>query len=383
MPLNGIDVSGYQPANIANLVSYDFLIAKATEGVHYTSKSCAQQVDGALSKGKKAGVYHFASVGNATQQADYFVAQVKGWTGRVMFVLDWEASAITQGPGWAKTWLDRVYALTGVRPVIYMSQSVVSQYNWSAVRAANYGLWVAAYGSNPATGYRNAAAPSVPYWGTPIMFQYGSRGRLSGYAGDLDVDIFYGDGKAWDAYAAKNGSAPAPVVPSNPTPAPKPQPAAGGTYTVKAGDNLTAIATKFGTTVANLVALNGIKNANQINVGQVLKVSGSTTSKPAAGGTYTVKSGDTLTGIAAKYGTTVAALQALNGIKNANVISVGQVLKVSGNAAPAASKTYTVRSGDTLSGIAAKNGTTVARLVALNGISNPNLIKVGQKLRIS
>lgn len=96
--------------------------------------------------------------------------------------------------------------------------------------------------------------------------------------------------------------------------------------------------------------------------------------------TYTVKSGDTFSGIAKKYGTTVANLQKLNSIKNPNKIYVGQKLKISGNVST--KQYYTVKSGDTLSEIAAKYKTSVNRLVSLNGIKNPNLIRVGQKLRV-
>lgn len=96
--------------------------------------------------------------------------------------------------------------------------------------------------------------------------------------------------------------------------------------------------------------------------------------------TYTVKRGDTLSGIAKKYGTTVANLQKLNGISNPNKIYAGQKLKISGSTP--AKQYYTVKRGDTLSGIAAKYGTSVNRLASLNGIKNPNLIRVGQKLRV-
>ena len=99
---------------------------------------------------------------------------------------------------------------------------------------------------------------------------------------------------------------------------------------------------------------------------------------PAAAGTYTVKSGDTLSRIAAAHGTTVAKLVEINGIKNQNLIRVGQVLRLPGGAVK-----YTVVAGDTLSSIAAKYGTTVAKLAADNGIKNPNLIHVGQVITIN
>lgn len=152
------------------------------------------------------------------------------------------------------------------------------------------------------------------------------------------------------------------------------------TYTVVSGDTLSAIATKYGVTVANLQSWNGITNANAIQVGQVLRLTAPITSSttPATSITYIVKSGDTLSAIATKYGVTVANLQAWNGISNANIISIGQILNV---AAPT-TVTYTVKSGDTLSAIAVKYGVTVAQLKSWNGISNADLISIGQVLRV-
>lgn len=106
--------------------------------------------------------------------------------------------------------------------------------------------------------------------------------------------------------------------------------------------------------------------------------------------TYTVKSGDTLSGIAAEFGTTVSALQSLNNIKNANLIKVGQVIKLKGNisapskSAPTSSATtYKIKSGDTLTKIASNFGTTVSTLQSLNGIKDPNKIQAGQTIKIS
>jgi LysM repeat protein len=113
--------------------------------------------------------------------------------------------------------------------------------------------------------------------------------------------------------------------------------------------------------------------------------------KPAApSGTYTVKKGDTLSGIAAKYGTTYQQLAAINGIKNPNLIYPGQVIKLTGSAPKPAAKPaakpsaqyYTVQKGDNLTKIAKKYGTTVQQIVAWNGIKNPNLIYPGQKFRV-
>ena len=103
-------------------------------------------------------------------------------------------------------------------------------------------------------------------------------------------------------------------------------------YTVKSGDTLGGIASKFGVTVANLQAWNKITNVNSIKVGQVLKINPSTsaakTTSTSKTSTYTVKAGDTLGEIASKFGVTVANLQAWNKITNVNSIKVGQVLRI-------------------------------------------------------
>ncbi|WP_046174455.1 peptidoglycan endopeptidase [Domibacillus indicus] len=180
--------------------------------------------------------------------------------------------------------------------------------------------------------------------------------------------------------------------------------AAASSYTVKSGDSLGAIASRYKTSVAALKQLNGL-NSDVIYVGQKLKVSGSapaaskpsstgTTTKTTSTSTYTVKSGDSLGAIASRYKTSVAALKQLNGL-NSDVIYVGQKLKVSGSA-PAASKpsstgtttkttstsTYTVKSGDSLGAIASRYKTSVSALKQLNGL-NSDVIYVGQKLKVS
>ncbi|WP_063336327.1 glycoside hydrolase family 73 protein [Bacillus subtilis] len=105
----------------------------------------------------------------------------------------------------------------------------------------------------------------------------------------------------------------------------KPAKSSGSTYTVKSGDTLTAIAKKYNTTVKELAKVNGIKDVNLIRVGQVLKVSGAA---PSGGTFYTVKAGDNLTKIGKKFGVSVKTLTTVNRIPDANKIYVGQRLRV-------------------------------------------------------
>lgn len=110
---------------------------------------------------------------SAKAETEFFYAQTKNYFKRGIPILDWESSR-KNDVAWAKAWLDRVYQLSGVRPMIYMSESVVNAYDWSNVVAGNYGLWVAKYrDNNPDYNYdmSNAGAkPTVRYWNFYAMW---------------------------------------------------------------------------------------------------------------------------------------------------------------------------------------------------------------------
>lgn len=162
--------------------------------------------------------------------------------------------------------------------------------------------------------------------------------------------------------------------------------AAGATYTVRPGDTLSEIADEHGVSAKALVDANGISNPDRIFVGQTLTIPGeSTTSEGPA--SHIVKSGETLATIAYKYGLTPSELAAANGITNKNLIYVGTKLTIGGEASAftpgsGASGSHVVSSGDTLGKIAARYGTTIAALTELNGLDNPNLIRIGQVLTV-
>lgn len=150
------------------------------------------------------------------------------------------------------------------------------------------------------------------------------------------------------------------------------------TYIVKSGDTLWSIARNNGLTVDELKRLNNL-TSNSLSIGQVLKLK-ETTPTPS-GDTYTVKSGDTLYGIANLYGLTVDELKRLNNLTS-NTLSIGQVLKISGSTTPSENEEYyVVKSGDSLYKIANRFGTTVDELKRLNNLSS-NLLSIGQRLRI-
>lgn len=164
--------------------------------------------------------------------------------------------------------------------------------------------------------------------------------------------------------------------------------AQGQVHVVQRGETLSSIAARYGTTPQAIVQANGLRNANYIFAGQRLTIptgGGST----AAGGTYVVRPGDTLSSIAARHRTTVNAIVRANGLANANYIYAGQRLVIPGGASSGNSGsqtnsggTYVVRRGDTLASIAYRHGTTVWAIANANGLANPNYIYPGQRLRI-
>ncbi|MFN8096711.1 MAG: LysM peptidoglycan-binding domain-containing protein [Dermatophilaceae bacterium] len=166
-------------------------------------------------------------------------------------------------------------------------------------------------------------------------------------------------------------------------------------HTVQAGETVFDLAMRYGTSVEAIAAANGLGDASLIMPGQTLTIpgsstGGSSTGSPSSGtgGSYTVRAGDTLSGIAAATGTTVSALAAANGISTDAFIYPGQSLRLSGTASttpkrPASTTgSYTVRSGDTLSGIAAATGSTVAAIAKASGISPYAYLQIGQVLTI-
>jgi LysM repeat protein len=174
-------------------------------------------------------------------------------------------------------------------------------------------------------------------------------------------------------------------------------PGQGGRHVVTAGETLTSIAFRYGTTADALVAANGLSNGDWIYVGQVLNVPDGSSPAPAGGGcagSYWVQAGDTLSGIAWQYGITVNALMQANGLYSDFIYEGQRLCMPAGGVAgppvgpergpaPVASVTYyQVRAGDTLSGIAWRFGVSQSSIIRANYLADPYLLYVGQRLAI-
>jgi len=171
---------------------------------------------------------------------------------------------------------------------------------------------------------------------------------------------------------------------------------ASGVYVVRAGDTLVGIAARHGVSVSQLATANGIAANAWVYVGQRLKIPGASQSSTAAsassstGGTYVVRPGDSLGGIAARYRITVSQLARANGLHTSSWVYAGQRLRIpttgsgtsGGTSSAPSAGTYTVRPGDTLVGIAVRHGISVSQLAAANGLRTNSWVYSGQRLRI-
>jgi len=394
----GTDTAIYQGASAQKVQASDtFSIAQVGGSVHgrlYDQWTYRSQISTGIAMRLRMHTYVWMETGgNAMQTANmlnYFLPKIQTPKGSII-ALDYEDGA---GPSAQANTDNVLYGMRRIRdagytPVLYSGKYYIANHLQLDRILSEFpnSLWIASYAdmqvrTRPLWGYF-PSMPGVAIW------QFTSTGRAGGL--DYNVDLLGITKKGY-----KHGDAERPVT--------KPEAVKEGIqadntpkkdittgYTVKV--NFSAKTWSNGEGIPNWVKGNSYEviqtNGNKVllvgimswidrsNV-EILATAKQNAIQPATT-TYTVRSGDSLSAIAAKFGTTVSALQSANNIHNANLIYPGQVLKVSGQATT--SNTYTVRSGDNLSTIASRLGTTVAHLQSVNGIRNANLIYSGQNLK--
>lgn len=312
----GIDVSHWEAPvewSMVRAQGIRFAFIKATEGETYVDSTFDENWAGAKRAGILRGAYHFFHPNmNPTRQAERFIQTVRavGDGGELPPVIDLEAAdeigrdtIISR----AKTWIDRVQQTLGKRPIIYSSPYFLKD-SFSVPGGGppawtkDYVLWIANY---------EVSEPYLPKgWLKWTFWQYTDKGRISGINTNVDLDWFNGTVAQLYQFAGVQ-------LPGQ------------GTYTVQSGDTLEGVAGRFGLSVAELIAA----NSQLIRPNMVLNVPAPGPAEeepppppPPPQRTYTVRAGDTLTAIARRFGTTVGALVQVNGIENPDLIRVGQVL---------------------------------------------------------
>lgn len=275
----------------------------------------------------------------------------------------------------AQVFLESVKRLTNKEVIVYSDLSNARD-RFSRNIANNYELWIAYYGD-----YNNLRNVETS-WEKWIGVQYTDRGYVPGIRGNVDRDLYTENIFLSDTNVIPNTDNPNDSINTE-----------GITYTVQRGDTLWKIASTYGTTVQEIVDINKIANPNLIYPGQTLRILTNSTvqgseTRGTGSITYTVQRGNTLSQIASAYGVTVSHIIEMNNIQNPNLIYPGEKLRITESINTTLNPVlqnnyYTVQRGDSLSGIARRYGVTVQYLVNLNGIRNPNLIYPGQLIKVS
>ena len=213
--LRVIDVSSAQGLINIKPIDTDAVITKATGGTTYVNDCCDYVIQQCIKLGKPWGFYHYAHefghINDPVKEVDYFISNTSNYFHHGLVALDYEVALNGRNYNnddvqWCVSFIKRVIEKTGVIPLLYISKSLISETNWKPVTDLSVAGWIAQYADNNPTGWNSNPwtdnKPFSPF--TLAMQQYTSHGRINGYNGNLDLSIFYGDVKAWNAYAQVN-----------------------------------------------------------------------------------------------------------------------------------------------------------------------------------
>ena len=210
--MNFIDISNWQNgidlASVFAQNALDGVIVKATQGTGYTNPKFKEWADWLNTNGKPFGVYHYLDGLDAVAEARYFYDTVRPYIGKCVPCADYEEHAAMQkGTAWLKLFLDEFLRLSGVRCLVYCSQSVTQSQNFNDIARGGYRLWMAQYADySPVYGFletpwhNGSVAPFNGY----VMQQYTSCGVLKGWTAYLDFDKFFGNANDWKALCGEH-----------------------------------------------------------------------------------------------------------------------------------------------------------------------------------
>lgn len=199
-------MSSNQPADVCSRVDYDFAIVKMSGNPRsyswdYVNPFAQRQADDAYRKCGLLGLYHFTWGREAPEEeARLFVTNVRklGYLGKAMLVVDYEGEALQLGRSWLSALCKEVERFAGYRPVIYSSGSVITS---QRLFALGYPIWCANYykGYRQVDGYDTSGMDIYSGCESAAMWQFTSSGRLDGYSGNLDLNVFFGSEEDFEA----------------------------------------------------------------------------------------------------------------------------------------------------------------------------------------
>lgn len=376
----GQDVSSYQLSDFEYMLQRkqlgsDFTIVKlggsgGFEGEHYQNPKASAQLANASKSGQDVAGYFWGQFGSdrllAQKMARFAVSDAHrtGLKQGAAIALDYEQGASMSSTANTDAIIEFMSAVksAGYKSLLYSGAYYMKRYVDIERIGKQFGtcLWVASYKTTELQ-----LAPDFAYFPSMnyvAMWQFAD--NWHGTDGNVElVSVIKGD--------VKNNVTVKPTVTVS-----------GSYYTIQSGDSWWSIATRHGMDMYQLAQLNGMSINNVIHPGQKIKVKGTIKNgaKPVKNtniSSYVVKPGDSWWSISAKYGLSMYTLAQRNGKTIYTVIHPGDKLTISGQTA---TRAYTIRRGDTLSGIASRLGVSVSSLATRNRIGNINWIYAGQRL---
>ena len=353
----------------------------------YWQSTYPTQVQSSIAQGKRAHTYIWwedvTDYNTAKIVMDTMLSKIQTPKGSIVALdaeLGMQSTDVTM---WALEYIKD----HGYTPLLYGYKSYLTDNFYLDKIVKSYGLWMAGYGWNTVK-----SAPDYndfPSYDNVQIWQFGSNYVNGELDGNVDLtgitDKGYENGNATkpdtDTPATDDGKDANEVTPS--------EIQVGMTVKIK----FSATNYSTGQAIPKWVKENSYKvlqkSGSKVLLDNIMSwVAASDVQALDTGGsnstgntqTHIVQSGDTLSGIASNWGTNWQELARQNSLSNPNMIYSGQVIRFTGGQSGATARAYTVRSGDNLSSIAGRLGTTVQSLVSMNGISNPDLIYAGQTL---
>ena len=325
MSIHGIDVSGHQ-GNIdwrkVKASGIQFAMLRAGYGANTVDSEFERNAHGCMEEGIPFGVYWFSYAYTpemARREAEKCISVIREYKVQYPVCYDFEYDSV------------RYAQQNGVRVTRTLATRLVEAFcgrveelGYFAMYYSNLDYLERMFAPELRRKYalwyaRYASAPGETGIG---MWQYRDDGRVDGIRGNVDMDIAYKDFARMISKEGLNHLKRPESTPDSATPEPNDV----IRYVVKKGDTLSAIAKQHGITLQRLISYNHITDPDRIYPGDVIDIPHG--ENVSAMRFYTVKPGDTLSGIAKKHQTTVKKLQQLNKIKDPDRIYPGQIIQI-------------------------------------------------------
>ncbi len=325
MSIHGIDVSQFQGEvnwDAVKAAGVQFAMLRAGYGAGNIDEQFRRNAEECNRVGIPFGVYWFSyayTEEGAAREADYCIEALSDYTVQYPVAYDYEYASIHYGESYG---------------AVVNRELATALVNAFCRRVEELGYFAMYYGNLDFLNryFDNSLRSKYALWYARYqseaglsglaMWQYRSNGRIDGIRGNVDMDIAFYDIANVISKAGLNKLREEHTTPEPPVT----EPVDVITYTIRPGDTLSEIAAKYGTSYQRIALYNGIGNPNLIYAGENIRI-------PIGGNVtgsryYTVRSGDTLSEIALRFGTTVQSLQQLNNIENPNLIYAGQALRI-------------------------------------------------------